>query len=97
MKIIPTSKDIPSALSLMVVASNLIVPNCLTANNANKVANRVIAAFLNPCWLAIAIAGKILNPTIIGDPTEDSAGIKFTGSILNKSTTACKPNTSPTP
>ena len=87
-KIIPTSKDIPSALNLIVTASSLIVPYCFTANSANNVATKVIAAFLNPCWLAIAIAGKILNPTTIGLPTEDRAGIKFTGSILNKSTIA---------
>ena len=87
-KIIPTSNDIPSALNLIVTASSLIVPYCFTANSANNVATKVMAAFLNPCWLAIAIAGKILNPTTIGLPTEDKAGIKFTGSILNKSTIA---------
>ena len=48
-KIIPTSNDIPSALNLIVTASSLIVPYCFTANSANSVATKVIAAFLNPC------------------------------------------------
>ena len=50
MKIIPTSNDIPSALSVKEVPlpkSN--VPKRFTANKVNNVAAKEIAPFLNPC------------------------------------------------